>query len=66
MAAEMMECVIVFGLVLLSLAYCISCTRRANQLSRKAKAMQRWVEDQRAAEGGGPYREEVGEQGNRD
>ena len=62
MAAEMMtDCIIVFGLVLFSLAYCISCTRWANQLSRNAKTVQRWVEDQRAAEGGGPYREEDGD-----
>lgn len=47
----MMECIIVGELVLLSLAYCISCTRWANQMSRKCRAMQKWVEDQRAAEG---------------
>ena len=57
----MTDAIIVAGLVLFSLAYCISCTRWANCMSRKAKAVQRWTEDQRAAEGGGPYREEVGD-----
>ena len=60
MAAEMMEFVIVFGLVLLSLAYCISCTHWADRMSRKARTMQRWLEDQRAAESGGPYEEAGG------
>lgn len=57
----MTEAFIIGELVLLSLAYCISCTRWASCMSRKAKAAQRWAEDQWAAEGGGPYREEVGE-----
>ena len=57
----MTDAIIVAGLVLFSLAYCISCTRWAARLSRKASAVQRWAEDQRAAEGGGPYREEVGD-----
>ena len=70
----MMECIIVVGLVLLSLAYCISCTRWANEMSRKARAMQKWVEEQWAAEGerswervareparrGGPYDQDGG------
>ena len=56
----MMECIIVGGLVLLSLAYCISCTGWANRMSREASAMQKWVEDQRAAEGVGPYDEDGG------
>ena len=61
MAAEMMtDCIIVFGLVLFSLAYCISCTRWADRMGRKARAVQRWAEDQRAAEGGGPYEEAGG------
>ena len=54
------DAIIVGGLVLLSLAYCISCTRWANEMSRKARAMQEWVEDQRAAEGVGPYDEDGG------
>ena len=62
----MTDCIIVCGLVLFSLAYCISCTRWADRIGRKAGAVQRWAEDQRAAEGVGPYREEVGEHGNRD
>ena len=56
----MMECIIVVGLVLLSLAYCISCTRWANDMSRKARTMQKWVKNQRAAEGVGPYDEDGG------
>ena len=57
----MTDGIIVAGLVLFSLAYCISCTRWADRMSRKASAVQRWAEAQRAAEGGGPYREEVGD-----
>ena len=57
----MTDGIIVAGLVLFSLAYCISCTRWADRMGGKARAMQRWTEDQRAAEGGGPYREEVGD-----
>lgn len=55
-----MDGIIVFGLVLFSLAYCISCTGWANRMSRKARAMQKWLEDQRAAEGVGPYAEDGG------
>lgn len=57
----MTDGIIVAGLVLFSLAYCIRCTRWADRMGRKAGAVQRWAEDQRAAEGGGPYREEVGD-----
>ena len=57
----MTEAFIIGELVLLSLAYCISCTRWADRMGRKARAVQRWAEDQRAAEGGGPYREEDGD-----
>ena len=57
----MTDGIIVSGLVLFSLAYCISCTRWADRMGRKARAVQRWAENQRAAEGGGPYREEVGD-----
>ena len=56
----MMECIIAGGLVLLSLAYCISCTRWANEMSRKARAMQKWVEEQWAAEDVGPYDQDGG------
>ena len=46
-----LEAIIVCGLVLLSLVYCISCTRWANEMIRKCRAVMRWVEDQRASEG---------------
>lgn len=55
----MTEAFIIGELVLLSLAYCISCTRWADRMGQKARAVQRWAEDQRAAEGGGPYREKA-------
>lgn len=61
MAEEMTDCIIVFGLVLFSLAYCISCTRWADRMGQKARAVQRWAEDQRTAEGVGPYGEDGGD-----
>ena len=57
----MTDGIIVAGLVLFSLAYCISCTRWADRIGREARPVQGWVEDQRAAEGVGPYGENGGD-----